>query len=181
MVSEARKESMAWMETDYSKHFQWKRKWRLEHLGTLGIMGETAPNRAIPPMGKKCAIITTENSAKQLIFVRYEQYYSPAAAPGYWTMKFFSFCLQNCSSSPVLGLSDTRCGCAASSVSICCKGKTNSDSLLKTSREGGGGGFIAGGRTTLGGGVGVIFNTPHLSRMDIAGVRSCPIDRWRKT
>ena len=83
MVSEARKESMAWMETDYSKHFQWKRKWRLEHLGTLGIMGETAPNRAIPPMGKKCAIITTENSAKQLIFVRYEQYYSPAAAPGY--------------------------------------------------------------------------------------------------
>ena len=96
-------------------------------------------------------------------------------------MKFFSFCLQNCSSSPVLGLSDTRCGCAASSVSICCKGKTNSDSLLKTSREGGGGGFIAGGRTTLGGGVGVIFNTPHLSRMDIAGVRSCPIDRWRKT
>ena len=33
---------MAWMETDYSKHthFRWKIKWRLEHLGTLGIMGE---------------------------------------------------------------------------------------------------------------------------------------------
>ena len=24
-------------------------------------------------------------------------------------------------------------------------------------------------------------STPHLSRMDILGVRSCPIDRWRKT
>ena len=33
------------METDYSKHtyFQWKVKWRLEHLGALGTMGETAP------------------------------------------------------------------------------------------------------------------------------------------
>ena len=44
MVSEARKQSMAWMETDYSKHthFRWKIKWRLEHFGALGIMGETA-------------------------------------------------------------------------------------------------------------------------------------------
>ena len=31
------------METDYSKHthFQWKIKWHLEHLGALGIMGQT--------------------------------------------------------------------------------------------------------------------------------------------
>ena len=45
MVSEARNELMAWMETDYSKHtqFRWKIKWRLEHLGTLGIMGDTVP------------------------------------------------------------------------------------------------------------------------------------------
>ena len=43
MFSEARKQSMAWMETDYSKHFRWKIKWRLEHLGALGTMGETAP------------------------------------------------------------------------------------------------------------------------------------------
>ena len=45
MVSEARKQSMAWMETDYSKHmyFRWKVKWRLEHLGALGTMGEMAP------------------------------------------------------------------------------------------------------------------------------------------
>ena len=45
MVSEPRKQSMAWMETDFSKrtHFQWKIKWRLEHLSALGIMGETAP------------------------------------------------------------------------------------------------------------------------------------------
>ena len=45
MVSEARKQSMAWMETDYSKHtyFRWKVKWRLEHLGALGTMNETAP------------------------------------------------------------------------------------------------------------------------------------------
>ena len=36
---------MAWMETDYSKHtdFRWKIKWRLELLGALGIMGEMAP------------------------------------------------------------------------------------------------------------------------------------------
>ena len=36
MVYESRKQSMAWMETDYSKHM-------LEHLGVLGIMGETVP------------------------------------------------------------------------------------------------------------------------------------------
>ena len=32
---------MARMETDYSKqtHIRWKIKWRLEHLGALGIMG----------------------------------------------------------------------------------------------------------------------------------------------
>ena len=43
MVSEARKQSMAWMETDYSKHtyFRWKVEWRLEQLGALGIMDET--------------------------------------------------------------------------------------------------------------------------------------------
>ena len=34
---------MAWMETDYSKHTL---NWRLEHLGTLGIMGEAAPYHA---------------------------------------------------------------------------------------------------------------------------------------
>ena len=35
---------MAWMETDYSKHthFGLKIKWRLEHLGALKTMGETA-------------------------------------------------------------------------------------------------------------------------------------------
>ena len=45
MVYEARKQSIAWMEADYLKHthFQWKAKWRLEHLGSLGIMGETVP------------------------------------------------------------------------------------------------------------------------------------------
>ena len=50
MVSEARKQSMAWMETDYSKHthFRWKIKWRLEHLGALGIMVDTAPFAAAP-------------------------------------------------------------------------------------------------------------------------------------
>ena len=45
MVYEARKQSMAWIETDYSKHtyFRWKVKWRLEHLGALGVMGEAVP------------------------------------------------------------------------------------------------------------------------------------------
>ena len=42
MVCEARKQSIARMETDYSKHthFRWKIKWRLEHLSALGIMVE---------------------------------------------------------------------------------------------------------------------------------------------
>ena len=41
---------MAWMETDYSKHtyFRWKVKWRLEHLGALGTMGETAIFLSLP-------------------------------------------------------------------------------------------------------------------------------------
>ena len=45
MVYEEGKQSMAWMETDYSKHMHVPRKikWRLEHLGVLGIMGEMAP------------------------------------------------------------------------------------------------------------------------------------------
>ena len=45
MVSKARKQSMAWMETDYSKHthFRWKVKWRLEYFGAQGTMGETTP------------------------------------------------------------------------------------------------------------------------------------------
>ena len=35
---------MDWMETDYSKHthFRWEIKWRLEHLGALGMMDEMA-------------------------------------------------------------------------------------------------------------------------------------------
>ena len=46
MVLEMRKQSMAWMETDYSRdmHFRWKIKWRLVHLSALGIMRATAPN-----------------------------------------------------------------------------------------------------------------------------------------
>ena len=38
------------MEVDYSKHtdFRWKIKWRLEHLGVLGVMGETDPLRNGP-------------------------------------------------------------------------------------------------------------------------------------
>ena len=42
MVSEPRKQSMAWMEMDYSKdtHFQWKIKWWLKVLGALWIIGE---------------------------------------------------------------------------------------------------------------------------------------------
>ena len=45
MLSEVRKQSMAWIEMDYSKHtyFRWKVKCRLEYLGALGMMGETAP------------------------------------------------------------------------------------------------------------------------------------------
>ena len=44
MVFEKRNQSMAWMETDYSKHthFRWKIKWWLVCLSTLRFMGETA-------------------------------------------------------------------------------------------------------------------------------------------
>ena len=42
MIYEARKQSMAWMETNYSK-VRWQIKWRPKHLGALGIMGEAAP------------------------------------------------------------------------------------------------------------------------------------------
>ena len=44
MTCELRKQLMAWMEMDYSKHahFRWKIRWWLEHLGLLGTMGETA-------------------------------------------------------------------------------------------------------------------------------------------
>ena len=48
MLSELRKQPMAWMETDYSKHTHFRWNWtkgRLEHLGVLGIMGETASLR----------------------------------------------------------------------------------------------------------------------------------------
>ena len=63
MVSEARKQSMAWIETDYSKHthFQWKIKWRLEHLGALGIMGETAPSLSV-------SVFLGEDSIKCILF-----------------------------------------------------------------------------------------------------------------
>ena len=45
MVCEPRKQSIAWMETDYSNHthfrlIRWKIKWRLEHWGALRIMGK---------------------------------------------------------------------------------------------------------------------------------------------
>ena len=45
MVFEMTEQSMAWMETDYPEHanFRQKTKWRLEHLGALGSMGESAP------------------------------------------------------------------------------------------------------------------------------------------
>ena len=49
MVSEARKLSMAWMETD----FRWKIKWRLGHLGALGIMGEAAILKLIKTARKR--------------------------------------------------------------------------------------------------------------------------------
>ena len=47
MVSELRKQSMAWMEMDYSKHTHFQ--WEMEHLGALGIMGETVPLMAVHP------------------------------------------------------------------------------------------------------------------------------------
>ena len=56
MVSEARNQSMAPMETDYSKHtyFRWKVKWRLEHLGALGTMGETVLVTKVTKDDKDC-------------------------------------------------------------------------------------------------------------------------------
>ena len=67
MVSEARKQSMAWMETDYSKHtyFRWKVKWRLEHLGALGTMDETAGSQDFPKHNQ----VTRDNAAATTQFV----------------------------------------------------------------------------------------------------------------
>ena len=47
MVFETRKQSLAWTEHGLqislkNTHYRWKIKWRLELLGTLRIMGETA-------------------------------------------------------------------------------------------------------------------------------------------
>ena len=41
MVSEARKQLMAWLETDYFERYTRSIK-ELEHLGALRVMGETA-------------------------------------------------------------------------------------------------------------------------------------------
>ena len=60
------------METDYSKrtYFRWKIKWRPEHLGALGTMGEIAP---ISPFvlvcivflsGKSCLLISLNKKRK---------------------------------------------------------------------------------------------------------------------
>ena len=73
MVHEARKQSIAWMETDYSKHthFLWKIKWRLEHLGTLGIMGDMAPFkteiclRGLGARGGQCPRAPTANDEQR--------------------------------------------------------------------------------------------------------------------
>ena len=67
---------MAWMERDYVKHmcFRWKVKCRLEHLGALGIMGETAPLTwlhrvflAVRVLGTNMAHGTTKTNTTSLI------------------------------------------------------------------------------------------------------------------
>ena len=70
MVSEARKQSMACMETDYSKHtyFRWKVKWRREHLGALGTMVETAP--LIPCYATN--IVVTTSGSRSVVFAKRE-------------------------------------------------------------------------------------------------------------
>ena len=72
MVYEARRQSMAWMETDYSKysHFQWKIRWRLEHLGALGIVGEIAPfvnNATFPFRGEHLLLFLAQTVARQTV------------------------------------------------------------------------------------------------------------------
>ena len=59
MVSEARKQSM---ETDYSEHtyFQWKVKWRLEHLGALGTMGETVTLANKTVLQQKATVLVSD-------------------------------------------------------------------------------------------------------------------------
>ena len=46
MVSEARKQSMAWVETDYSKHtyFRWKVKWLTGAFGHARNYGQDVPS-----------------------------------------------------------------------------------------------------------------------------------------
>ena len=66
MISEARKQSMAWMETNYSKHthFRWKIKWRLEHLGALGILGKKFQRACVFPKPK---LLVIYNSSRKFV------------------------------------------------------------------------------------------------------------------
>ena len=57
MGFETRKQSMAWLNTGYKyrskdTHFRWKIKWRLELLGSLRIMGETARIQGVEVGGR---------------------------------------------------------------------------------------------------------------------------------
>ena len=67
MVSEPRKQSMAWMETDYSKHI-WEIKWRLEYYVALGIMSETAPTlrKQLLHLSPRVPFLTNRSIADQL-------------------------------------------------------------------------------------------------------------------
>ena len=72
MVSEARKQSMAWMETDYSKHthFRWKIKWRLEHLGRARNYGWHCPFEESLVGGNCCNTIQIHRLYSVLSLVR---------------------------------------------------------------------------------------------------------------
>ena len=68
MFSEPRKQLMAWMEMDYSKHmhFQWKIKWRLEHCGMQRVMGEMVPQHVALSV-LDSALLKGQNSWSQLV------------------------------------------------------------------------------------------------------------------
>ena len=64
MVSEVRKQSMAWMETDYSKHtyFRWKITLRLRHLARQELWVRW-------PLKKKLKKKLTKNCVVPFLFI----------------------------------------------------------------------------------------------------------------
>ena len=84
---------MAWKETHYSKHmhFRWEIKWRLEHFGALGIMGETAPLTMLWRYPSFLELTDTFQQSCTIVVPGLIHF-----NPSIWARKVFSFPLLSC-------------------------------------------------------------------------------------